>query len=483
MYSIMVSSPQITTRLENLRQKSSVYNAEEIILDFLDIWSFIHKEAVNYDLADALQFSTSLLESHILPFFRKYEKEKNLSLNKAWLKEYASIVINWGKRGAILFPLNLITYEICYHQKELINTFINSILNKEFQANQESLFDLIFPILTNFTIPLDEVTISLLKAFQGVSKQISPLKKLNLIQQEYAEELDTSLRTLQRRMKVIRLMQLVQSRFILDLGRLGYETSLCIHQNPFPEEYKKYLLLSTNLSVGIFSIMQIPYKKTDITLQLQDIMSGTIFQPMSLRTCSWNLTGLSIGEDQWQTTPSFLHADPTIQIISASPDFQHSLEPTFKPYRTLTPADLKILEFLSLKGSFQSIKNFSETIKVAQHEIARRLDEYEKEKLLLKRHNFFNIGLDLTVFFFISTETHDIPWIQHFLSFPKADIYSQQEQRPYYHFGALKMPNHWIKLFARKVDRIKKDFNIKFYYKIYTPVDYARASISLRETY
>lgn len=483
MYRIMISSQQNDSVLEILRQKSSTYYTEEFILDFLDIWSYIHKEAVNYDLADALHFSNSILESHILPFYKKHQKEKSLSLNKTWLKEYASLVINWGNRGAILFPLKLITYEICYNKKEAINSFITSLLNKEFKANQENLFDFIFPKLVNFTIPLDGVTISLLKAFQGYSKITSPLKRLNLSDPKYTEKLNISLRTLQRRMKVIQLMQLVESRFIIDLGRLGYETSLCIHQNAFPEEFKKYLLISSNLSVGTFSITQIPFKKTDLLLKLQEKMSGAVFQPMSLNTRSWNLTGLHLGEDPWQTPPSFLHADPTIQIISPTPDFQLSLEPTFNPFRNLTAADIKILEYLTVKGTFRSVKDLSENIKVAQHKTATRLEEYEKEQLLVKTHNFFNIGLDLTVFFFVSTETKEIPWIQHFLSFPKADIYSSEDAQPYYYFGHLKIPNHWIKLFARKVDRIKRDYSIKFYYKIYTPIDHARSAISLSETY
>ncbi len=55
-----------TTGLDSLRQNSSEYLVEKIVLDFLEIWAFIHENAKNYDLADALTFSKSILD----PAFR-----------------------------------------------------------------------------------------------------------------------------------------------------------------------------------------------------------------------------------------------------------------------------------------------------------------------------------------------------------------------------------------------------------------------------
>ncbi len=465
------------------RQKSRDYSIEEIVLDFLNIWAHIHIEAKNYSLADALTFSKSILDSHIYPFFETHKKEGYLSLNKAWLKSFSSIVINWEKRGSILFPLQLVTYEICYHEKNLIDNYFNKILTKETQPTRENLFEFLFPILTNFPVPLDIIDISILKAYQGFAKNSSPLKIFNVIKSSFVENFDVSLRTLQRRMSVISLMQLVQSNIVLDMGRLGYETTLSIHQDSFPKEFKKYLLLSTDLTMATFSLTQIPYNKTDVIISLQDQMTNSVSQPMTYRTSSWNLTGLTPGEDHWQSTPPLLHGDPTRKIISPSPDILQPLEPTFKTFRPLTPADIKIFDFLTVQGTFRSLKDFSKTIDVSVPQISSRLDEYEAERLMFKTHQYFNIGLDLTVFVFVSTGTKDIPWTQHFLSFPRSDVYSQDRESPFYYFGYLKMPPKWIKPFARKIDRIKKDFGVKCYYKIFTPVDHARLALSLKETY
>ncbi|MFX0085728.1 MAG: hypothetical protein ACFFAU_08640 [Candidatus Hodarchaeota archaeon] len=479
----MSSQSPLIAGIETLRQKTSDYSIEKVVLDFLNIWAHIHNEAKNYDLADALTFSESLFNSYIHPFFETHKKEGYLSLNKAWLKSFSSIVIDWENRGSILFPLNLITYEICYHGKNLINNYIDKILSKETRPTRENLFEFLFPILTNFAVPLTSLDIAILKAYQGLTKNLSPLKKLNVLHSSFAEDLSISLRTLQRRMNVIRLMQLVQSNYVIDMGRLGYESTLFIHQGSFPKEFKKYLLFSIKFPIATFSLTQTPYNKTDVIISLQDQMKDSISQPMLNRTTSWNLTGLSPGEDLWQSSPPFFHGDPSVKFICPSPDFLMSLEPTFNPFRPLTPADIKIIDFLAIKGSFRSINDLSRTISVSPHQISQRLDEYEKEKLLSKTHQYFNIGLDLTMFVFISTENKDIPWTQHFLSFPKSDMFSQDKQKPYYYFGCLKIPNNWIKPFARKIERISDELGDKCYYKIFTPVDHARYALSLKETY
>ncbi len=480
----MSSQSPLITGIETLRQKTSDYSIEKVVLDFLNIWAHIHHEAKNYDLADALTFSNSIFNSHVYPFFQTHKKEGYLSLNKAWVKSFSSIVIDYENRGSILFPLNLITYEICYHRKNLIKNYIDMILSKTTKPTREKLFEYLFPILTNFPVPLTSLDIAILKAYQGLTKNLSPLKKLNFLQSSFAEDLNISLRTLQRRMNVIRLMQLVQSNFMLDMGRLGYESTLFIHQGPFPKEFRKYLLFSNKFPIATFSLAQTPYNKTDIIISLQDKMKDSISQPMVNRTISWNLTGLTPGEDLWQNFPPFIHGEPTVPIICPSPDFHLSLEPTFNPFRSLNPADIKILDFLTIEGSFRSINDLSRAINVSPHHISQRFDEYEQERLLFKTHQYFNIDLELTVFVFISAENKDIPWIKHFLSFPKSDIFAQDKQKPYYYFGCLKMPSKWIKSFARKIEAIHEESAYKCYFKIFTPVnDHVRFSLSLKETY
>jgi DNA-binding Lrp family transcriptional regulator len=468
--------------LDSFRQKPEEYEIEEFVLDFLNIWMYIHEKAKNFSLEDTLELSKQFLESHTIPFYNKFEADDSLELNENWIKSYASILLKWKKRGSYLFPLKLVTYEICYHSKNLFEFFLQKLLTKEIRGDKESLLEFIFPLFTNFTVPLDDLYISFLKAFQSLERHNKTYYR-DPTQTDFAKLLQISPRTVLRRMNVIRLLSMVGAMHFLDMGQLGYETTLYVHSNPFPEDYEKYLLLSTNLTVGNFSVVQIPLKKSQELVSLQSNLETLISQNMATRISSWNLTGLSTGEVTWRSPPSFLHGEANIPLISPSSDVKFSLKPSFDPFRPLTPADIKILDFLTIKGSFTSIRQLSDSIQVSAPEVSKRLQEYGEGQLLLKANQYYNIGLDLTVFIFISDEDRSIPWVEHFLSFPKCDIYYQNEESPHYYFGFLKLPNYWIKAFARKIDLIKREYRVKIYYKIASSVDYAKWGIELSETY
>ena len=160
-----------------------------------------------------------------------------------------------------------------------------------------------------------------------------------------------------------------------------------------------------------------------------------------------------------------------------------SLNPTFDSFRELTRADFKILDFIVREGSFKNLNRFSKSIDVNRLEISNRLKEYTEKRLTTKTHQFFNIGLDLSIFFFISDVETNIPWLSHLLTFPKVDVFTQQEENPNTYFGYLKLPSNWIKPFARKIDLIRNEHDVKIYYKIASAIDHFKWGISLADTY
>ena len=123
--------------LDSFRQKPEEYEIEEFVLDFLNIWMYIHEKAKKFSLEDTLELSKQLLESHTIPFYNKFEASNSLELNENWLKSYASILLKWKKRGSYLFPLKLVTYEICYHSKNLFEFFLQKLVTKEIRGDKE----------------------------------------------------------------------------------------------------------------------------------------------------------------------------------------------------------------------------------------------------------------------------------------------------------------------------------------------------------
>ncbi len=466
--------------LENIRQKKGI---EDFVFDFLNIWIKINERAKKASIDQIYEISADLLKTDVLPFYEKYQKEQNMVKHDGWLKSYASINLKWGNRANLLFPLKLVCYEIINHKKGLLDEFISLLMTQQIQGRQEELYEFLFPLLINYVPPLDELSLNLLKTFNSLPSLDVKEYYQDPSRTIFAEHLETSLRTVIRRMNTIELLQMVNSTFFIDMGKLGYETSLLIHSKPFPKEYSKYLLLSTDLTIGKFSIVQIPIHAIQDTLAVQENVDLIINQPIRRRISNWDLSGLSGGDVLWKKQPAIFHTDPKSKIIGPSPLMDMELEPKMDQFRSLTPSDLKILDFIITSGAFRSIKQLSQAINVSVSRISRNLKEYTDAKLFTKMYQYFNLGLDLSVFIFISDEEKQIPWIQHLLTFPKMDIFFQEEEKPHYYFGFVKLPNKWIKPFVRKVDLIRRDFGTKIYYKIYGPTDFFKWGVSLKDTY
>jgi DNA-binding Lrp family transcriptional regulator len=467
--------------LSSIRQNSK-QQTEQYVLDMLDIWYDIHKLTEEATLENALTISQSILETHIIPFFNKYKNGGNLQRHQGWIDTFASIYLKWNERGGFLFPLTLVFYEITYRDKGLLFDILTQLRTGLIQGTSEELHEIIFPVLANFTVPLDDVDIDLLKAHQT----LQPLKSLLFKSPEnksFAEVLEVSTRTIIRRLKMIRLLQLVNTSYFLDMGKLGYETRLLVHSNEFPKKFMKYLLLSSNLSIGNFSIVQIPSIQYDVQSALQEKLDILVSNNLSRRITSWNLSGLSSGEDIWTNPPPFFFTQPKLGISTPSTDVDMSLKPTFDTFRELTRADFKILDFIVREGIFKNLNSLSKSINVNRLEISNRLKEYSEENLTAKTHQFYNIALDLSIFFFISDVDTKIPWLSHLLTFPKIDVFTQKEESPNTYFGYLKLPNKWIKPFARKIDLIRNEHDVKIYYKIASAVDHFKWGISLADTY
>ncbi len=476
-----MSERPIREMLETIRQNRADESGQ-FVLDFLDIWYQIHQVTAKANLEDTLDVCKSLLTPYILPFYENHKGKGDLQKFEGWIDSYASLYLTWGDSGGIMFPLKLVAYEITNHKKSVLFSILKKLKTDLMSQTKDDLFEEIFPLLINYVPPLDEVDIQLLKGFQSIQSLKALLYK-NPDNKSLAELLKVSTRTIIRRLKVFRFLQLVHANHFLDMGKLGYESLLVVHQEEFPKEYRNNLLLSGNMDIGTFSLIQMPASQIQEQMVLQEELQPIMYEPLVNRTTSWNISGLSAGEDLWSGPPSFFNSKPQVAVSTPSPDLEVPLRPAFDSFRKLSRADFKLLDFLVQEGSFRNYDHLSKAISVNRMEISQRLKEYQEANLIFKTYQFFNIGLDLSVFFFISDNNSEIPWINHLLTFPKVDVFYQQDESPNYYFGYVKLPHKWIKPFSRKVDYIRKNYDVKIYFKIYSMVDHFRWGISLKDTY
>ncbi len=475
--------------LANIRQNQSsvqkqvLSKADGFVVDFLSIWDAIHSEAPNLALADIKKYSKDILDTITLPFYEKHKNKITLEKYDAWLNEYSSVVINWVGRGRIMFPLRLITYEIVNHSDRLLEFYLEKLQTKEIKGTTENLFSFLFPRLINVAIPLNEVDLLILKSLQALQNESKDLFK-GASRDDISRFTNASTRTIVRRIQNIRFFQISIPIHFLDMAKLGYETFLLSHFKPIPDQLKPYALNSVDLSVSQFSLFQVPTTKTKVYMQLQDDLEPTLFHKMEHRIHSWNLTGLTVGKDGWRIPPHFIYCEPKTQSISPSPTIDTSLLPEIDTFRKLTPADIKILEFITTKGATKNKKELSRSVKVSLPETSQRLDEYNTNNLIFKVHQFFNLGLDLSIsFFIVSPNSYEIPWIQQLLTFPGVDAFYSTDQTSSSFFGHIKLPNKWFKGFTRKITRLKNEFpELRIYYTAEVP-SIPKWNLSLAETY
>jgi DNA-binding Lrp family transcriptional regulator len=479
----MTYSKQLTAFLEDSRQKEAVSEISEFFIEFLKMWDFLHQKAPELGIHDLKKFSKSILDEITLPFYKKFKHLKFLEKNDAWINEYATLNITHPRYHGIMFPLRLITYEIVNHEEKLFEFFIQKIKTGEIQATDENLFNFLLPRLVHVVIPLSSTDLLILKSYQSLENNSRDyFKSANT--ENIANYVQVSVRNLIRKLNTLNFCQIVIPVHFLNMAKLGYETFLISHFEPIPKDLTNFTLFSFDLTISQFSLFQVPLQNNKIYLRLQDELKPTIFHQMTDRIHSWNLSGLGPGKNGWKIPPSFLHSDPSAQTIAPSPTLTFSLVPEFDRFRNLTSADIKILEFITTKGTFSSKKHLSETVKVSLPEVSRRLEEYRNQNLISKVYQYFNLGLDLHINFCLTTPSKDeISWIDHFLSFPKTDVFYNIDNDSSIFFGHLKLPNKWYKDFTRKISRIKKEFNeLKFYYSV-EPGDLLKWNLLPSETY
>jgi len=124
--------------LLDIREKQADYQIEPFVLDFLEIWTLIHEQIKHQTLDTALEFLRSIWESHTYPLYKKYKKKGVLEYNKEWGREFASIILVWGTRGSILFPSDILIYEIYCYKDKLFEEYLQRLFSKQVRGNSLS---------------------------------------------------------------------------------------------------------------------------------------------------------------------------------------------------------------------------------------------------------------------------------------------------------------------------------------------------------
>ena len=161
------------------------------------------------------------------------------------------------------------------------------------------------------------------------------------------------------------------------------------------------------------------------------------------------------------------------------------LDPSFDPYRPLTPADLKLLSFLTTVGEIRQINDLSIHLDLHRNTIVRLLKDYQKNKLLYRVVHFFNLGLDLSIHVYLQLPhcERNVPFLTQAQSLPWIDIFKTETKDTTIYFGKMRIPQMWTAAFISRMHVLRTTFpDLRLQYS-FDPPQHAKWNLSLLETY
>ncbi len=428
-------SKQLSSLLNQVRniQHQNSSPESKFVLEFVELWLEVHDQAKEAALIDIDEISRKLLKNHTLPFYERNKEVGFLKKIESFTKNISSILMEVKDRGGVLtIPRHLVIYEIIKQDDSMLISYLNRLQKEESQLNFSQLVELIVAPLLNITIPVDRLDIDLFKAICVLSKkELIPAQFIRGPSfHDIAEFVNKSLSTVTRRMSQITMLDIINIARYIDMARLGYETLLLHHLSPFPDSYSQYLLYTANFFRRKFSIIQIPISQPLLIDALINEISPEYSVPIDQRIISWCFDGLSRFKEGWVHPPPIFHSQAEINFQKSAPNLALETRVEKLQFRSLTPADLKILDAF-LVTNFSSLQNFSKHINLSVKEISRRVKEYIQNQLLFNSAQFFRLGLDLSIFFYIRDPGSGIPWLSHLQTFPKIDVFLYKENYLY----------------------------------------------------
>ena len=94
-----------------------------------------------------------------------------------------------------------------------------------------------------------------------------------------------------------------------------------------------------------------------------------------------------------------MEGNPEIDIKNPTPNLTFNFLPKPKGFRKLTKSDLKLIDFITREGIFNSAQDLGRSINISEKTILKSLKDYQEKKLLQNSYHFFQLGLDLSLVF------------------------------------------------------------------------------------
>ncbi len=465
---------------------------DPFVRDFCAFWEHIHTEVIKRrvrKISKTAEITQALKDVQTIRFYEKYKSHPLLEYSEAWMKTLGSFSILWYG-GRVLIPLRLVTYELAYAQDQLLHTFLKNISTNQIQGNEETLFRVLFPKLLEMALPLSKSDLILLKGFQTAYIK-SQNRRTGPSTQTFAYHIpELNAETIRNKLEYFRYFQLAIPMHFLDMGKLGYETYLTVHSSMVPDQLSRYCLIDINMGSARLGLFQLPYSRPELltllkSTQSEEYPTPSKLIPMTRRVHSWNLSTLQEGKNKWIKPYSFFYGDPSSPPQFAPATMDMSLDPLFQPFRPLTHADVILLSFLVSVGKILRLKDLASQVQLHPNTVSRLLAEYQKAGLLNQIVQYYNLGLNLPVYLFISipNTTNRIHFLDFCLTLPHIDLFTTTTTEESVYFGRTDLPHFWCRDFVTRLQFLRNKYSEMSFHYTFEPPLVIRRNLSLMDTY
>ncbi|MHA1978998.1 MAG: hypothetical protein ACW98I_18990 [Candidatus Hodarchaeales archaeon] len=476
---------------QKLEESSVSLPLDPFVRDICTLWTQIRHQVGQRrirKISKTVEITQGLMDKLTLPFYEKYQNSPLIEYSPAWIKYFASISILW-RGGRILFPLRFVTYELAYFQDQFLETYLEQVQQQKISGTVETFFKIVFPKLLHLALPLSTSDVLLLKNLQSVynaQNRYSGPSARNFVHKIP----NLPAETIRNKFEYFRYFQIAIPAHFLDMGKLGFETFLISHSVSLVNQLSPYCLLSVNLNGSYYSLIQLPYTNTHLLEVLLDFLardesSSPEYLPMTWRTHSWNLSSLQMGKNNWELPYAFFHGDPTVSPEGPPFTMNLSLDPQFEPFRPLTEADMKLLSFLTTVGKFLRINDLAKQLELHRNTVVKLLTDYQSSHLLHQVVQYFNLGLDLPVYLYMSIpqQSIKIPFLEQCRTLPRIDLFSTQTPQTSIFFGRIDLPSLWCREFVSHMHMFREAYPEIILHYSFEPASLIRWNLSLSETY
>jgi hypothetical protein len=454
------------------------------ILDFIDYWEKVRSiiwrgdnKKVSWKIWDSL--TKSMFASLTEPFYSKWKHLGILSWVDGYVQTFSSIYLNL-KGAGILIPRQLLLYESYKPNHNFIQTLRESPTPDDFVR-------VLYALVEDLNIRLKKSDYKVIQKLANprFSKSLDRFPKIK----ELAYTTRQAIKTVASSMNYLVTHHILTIQYLVDLGRIGYQTKLFIYYQDDSEDIQniqryfslRFPLTSDNLMVAV---VQYPYRDTGALRKIENKLNPVQRIILAKKCKGWNMQGLTTNpEDRWQLRPPILEGGVNWdkQLVLNSPTIELNLDPLFDPY----PLALIEARLLGIVHSLSTMEEdpLTKQLNISRSHLRKIWKKLLRGKIIFRFPIFSNLGLGSWIYFLVRDISADNleKLVQHLRFFPYIDLYYDFSNGTL--IGEVLISPLWTHLFLSRLTALPKVFPSCTYQYYIGPEAYCPWGFDILNTY